>query len=145
MSSDNIIRRRGHPTIDLDDLKRRCAETSPKATFVSFPKEIVPALVAEIEELKAKLAEPNKFLCAFCGHTLTIDPVLVTKHILVCEKHPMRKAESQRDAEAGEVERLKEALRDIIAVIAPMTGATFEDDAKEMRQRAVEALNGGAK
>jgi len=55
---------------------------------------------------------PSVVTCVYCGHeypdgTPTAKHDLLTAHIKVCEKHPMRKAEAR-------IERLRKALSELI-------------------------------
>jgi len=55
---------------------------------------------------------PSVVTCVYCGHeypdgTPTAKHDLLTSHIKVCEKHPMREAESR-------IERLRKALSELI-------------------------------
>jgi len=78
------------------------------------------------------MSENNVVTCVYCGHqypdgTPTAKHVLLTEHIKICEKHPMREAEHK-------IERLRNALAGLI-------GASTKDelDAMEIAIRSTPA------
>jgi len=78
------------------------------------------------------MSENNVVTCVYCGHqypdgTPTAKHELLTEHIKICEKHPMRDAEKK-------IERLRNALAGLI-------GASTKDelDAMELAIRSTPA------
>lgn len=78
------------------------------------------------------MSENNVVTCVYCGHqypdgTPTAKHELLTEHIKICEKHPMREAEQK-------IERLRDALAGLI-------GASTKDelDAMEIAIRSTQA------
>jgi len=60
------------------------------------------------------MSENNVVTCVYCGHeypegTLAAKQEILTRHIKVCQKHPMREAEQK-------IEQLKSALIGLIGV-----------------------------
>jgi hypothetical protein len=65
-------------------------------------------LLVEVERLRQRLSERPKMLCIYCGYTTPLDRSDeevaddIIGHMRVCERHPARVAEAQRDALAAE-------------------------------------------
>ncbi len=74
--------------------------------------------------MEEPLTQNNVVTCVYCGHeypdgTPTSQHELLTAHIRVCLKHPMRRAE-------GRIIRLRNALRAVV-------GAASKEDLEGMR------------
>ena len=70
------------------------------------------AVKDEIRKSLALLEDGRILTCVYCGHeypqdTPSAGSEILTEHIKVCEKHPMRKCESDRD-------KLRKALTGLI-------------------------------
>lgn len=118
---DNIIKEISRCLYEaLDDLKRSNQSAS---LFITEALE-------QLTLLKTPLAARNVVTCVYCGHeysegTPATKSRLLTGHIKVCEKHPMRAAEES-------IIQLRDALMGFIGI-----ETTEELDAMELAVRSL--------
>ena len=93
------------------------------------------------------VAEPRVLTCVYCGHEYPQDTPawgeqVLTEHIKVCEKHPMRQLEADKD-------RLRKALvglvgadgqEDLVAMEAVMRLMKMPDSDRANTLNAIHAL-----
>jgi ABC-type phosphate transport system auxiliary subunit len=83
-------------------------------------------VTAERDALREEAADLRRHTwCAYCGHEIAMDDnsaTLIGEHIRLCEKHPMRKVETERDALKKRVEKLEAAMNKAIPFLKDSPG-----------------------
>lgn len=103
-----------NPTIspELEKVIEACANTCPERIFKSleqFKNHLRHYFTAAM-----RLNDTRVLTCVYCGHeypqgTPTAGAEILTEHIRVCEKHPLRKAEQDKS-------NLRKALMDMMGL-----------------------------